>query len=139
MRFPRPYQVLITLFVTIVLMDAANLTTPHDHVKNLHDGSRLQMLRLFPQCSYSGAKALRKFVKKSLRERQEALECIIQENTKNVNDMISGIISSARFETTKTTLMKDNGKYFHAILGINDKQNVLPAEIGRDILYFTIL
>jgi hypothetical protein len=32
--------------------------------------------------------------------------------------------------------MKDNGKYFHAILGVNDKQNVLPAEIGKDILCF---
>jgi hypothetical protein len=138
MRFTRPYQVLNSLFVTTVLMDAANLTTTEYHVKHFHDGRRLQnMLRLFPQCSYSGAKTFRKFVKKNLKERQEALECIMQENTKNVNDMISGIISPARFMTTKSTLMNDSGKYFHAILGINNKQNFLPAEIGKDMPLFS--
>ncbi len=135
MRFTWPYQVVITLFVTIMLVDSASLAAPEEHTKNFRDDRRLQkMLRIFPQCSYSGAKTFRKFVKKNLKERQEALECIMQENTKNVNDMISGKISSARFETTKSTLMKDNGKFFHAILGINDKQNVLPPEIGKDIL-----
>jgi hypothetical protein len=56
MRFTWTYQVLITLFVPIVLMDAAR-TTPEDHAMKLHDGRRLQkMLRLFPQCSYRARK-----------------------------------------------------------------------------------
>ncbi len=116
-------------------MDAVSLTTPEDHAKNVHDVSRFQMmLRFFPQCSKSGAKTFRKFVKKNLKGRQEVLVCILQEHAKNVNDMIHGNISAARFNATKLTLMKDDGKYFHAMLGINTKQNVLPTDIGKDFI-----
>ena len=115
-------------------MDATNLTTREEYAKNLHDGSRFQkMLRLFPQCFTSGAETLRTFAKKNLKERQEALDCLMQENIKNVNDMIRGNIGTDRFKATKTTLLKDDGKYFLAMLGISDKQSVLPTEIGKDI------
>ena len=114
-----------------MLFDAANVTTLEEHTKNVGKGNRLQkMLRLFPQCSNAGAKTLSEFAKKNLRERQEALDCIRQENTKNVNDMINGNISPARFKTTKSTLMNDDGRFFHAMFGVNNKKTVLPTEIG---------
>jgi hypothetical protein len=52
MRRSWHYQVMFTLFVTIALIDAASLSTPEDHAKNVDDVSRFQMmLRFFPQCS----------------------------------------------------------------------------------------
>jgi hypothetical protein len=138
-------------------MEAARLTPREENAMNLHDGSRFQMmLRLSPQYYNSGAKTLRKFAKKNLRERQEAEDCLLhnaktlrkivkkkhqgytkklmQEKINNVNDMIHGHISPARFNTTKWILMKSDGKDFHALLGINDNENALPNDIGKYIL-----
>jgi hypothetical protein len=59
------------------------------------------------------------------------------EIAENVNDMISGLISDAGLMTTKSTLMRNNGGYFHAILGINNKQNSLSTEIGKHMSFFS--
>jgi len=135
MRFTWPYQALITLFVSIMFLDAATLTPRKEHAKNLHDSSRFEKVsRLFPHCFNSGAKTLRKFVKKNLRERQEALDCLMQENVNNIHDMIRGNISPDRFNTTKSTLMKDGGKYFDALLGIDNEANAIPTEIVENVL-----
>jgi hypothetical protein len=135
MRFTLLNQVFIALFVTKMLVDAASLTTHEEHATKLLDGSRFRkMVRNFPRCFRRGTKTQREFMGESLGDRQETQDCVMQENTKNVNDMISGNISLARFETTKSTLMENDGKNFHAILGT--KKHILPNEIGINMYNF---
>jgi hypothetical protein len=57
----------------------------------------------------------------------------MQENINIDNDMIRENIRRDRFEAAKSTLMKDDGKCFHAMLGIHKKQKALPTEIGTYI------
>jgi hypothetical protein len=117
-------QVLITLLITIMLMDAATLTTPHDNATNLHDSSYFRkMLDFFPWCFRRGTS-------------EKQLHCLMKENIKNVNDMICGNISPALLQTTKLTLMKNRGQVFHLILGVDSKKIGLPNELGRYILLF---
>lgn len=111
--------------MTIILLDAASLTKPEDHAQQVNGDSRFQKkLRRFPQHFNNGAKTLGNLAKKNLRERQK-------DSANNINDMIRGNIGPYRLKLTKSTLMKDDAKYFHATLGASNKQTVLPSEIGK--------
>jgi hypothetical protein len=59
------------------------------------------------------------------------MDCLSHENAKNVNDRISGQMTTNRFKTTKSALLMNNGSYFYAIVGLDNKKHSLPNEIGR--------
>ncbi len=118
-------------------MDAA-ITTPEEHFKKFHNGSRFRNTpRLSPQYFQSRVKITRNIAGINIRERQQTLGTIMQENAMNVNHMISRNITSSRFHATKLKLMANNGQFFHDMLDVKNNQGVLPDEIGNFYLFIT--
>jgi hypothetical protein len=116
------HLVAITLSVTIILMDAASLTTPEGHTTTFHDSRFHKYTKLTDDMNRGNISSDRFDTTKSTL-------------MKDVHDMISEEISPSRFMAIKSTLIKDEGTYFHAMLGVN-KNTTLPIEIGKNIFSF---
>lgn len=79
-----------------------------------------------------------KFAKKNLGESMNPLN-IMQENAKSINDMIFGQINQVRLKTTKSTLLRNNGGYFHQMLGLDNRSYYLPNEIGKLVVILNLI
>jgi hypothetical protein len=149
----------VALFLAVMLMEASTLPTSQENATNVTDsisgkssptrlkttksllnknvGSHFRnMLRLIPRCFRYGANPQNGFEESHHSQRKRAMDCLSQENAKNVNDMISGQMTTNRFKTTKSALLMNNGSYFYAILGLDNKQHSLPNEIGMRFFSF---
>jgi hypothetical protein len=130
MRFTLINQILSMLLMTITLTDAISLTTPEHPKKHASNSYFRKISNLFSHCIRRGTKTGRGFANENRSERQEILDCLMQENATMVNDMIRDNISPARFKTAKSFLLANDSKYFHVILGNDSEKNDLPNEIG---------
>jgi hypothetical protein len=61
------------------------------------------------------------------------LQSKMQENAKNAREMITPDVGGTLFRTTKSTLLKMDGSYFHAMLASGDW---LPNEMGMYMYYY---
>jgi hypothetical protein len=61
------------------------------------------------------------------------LQSKMQENAKNAREMITLDVGGTLFRTTKSTLLKMDGSYFHAMLASGDW---LPNEMGMYMYYY---
>jgi hypothetical protein len=119
-----------------MVIDAASVTGPQNNTKNVN---YVITNRINPRKLAASPTYVNQHLHKLWEVFARHFNCgSVRENTKNVNDMISGRISPARMKTTKSTLMKNDGTYFHAMLGIDNKKNVLPRELGNDLYMYCL-
>jgi hypothetical protein len=110
------HPVFIVLFMTFILMDAANvMTTIHVNTRN-HSSFR-KISRLFSQCFRSN--------------KQQTMECLHQETAKN--PLFSDWADPAQLVTTKSLLLESDAAHFHDMLALGKRGIALPREIGINV------
>jgi hypothetical protein len=121
------FRILFSLVLTVARMEAARLTGTQENAERVNH----EINENIDPRELVSPKGNGQYIDKVLDILTNCFHCgSAQEHTKNVNDMITGKISPARLQTTKSRMMKNNGKYFHAMLGVGDTKNALPQELG---------